>query len=69
MKKLIIALLITATLLALLASCTGNGSGNGSDTTDTKNPGKVTETGSDTNIIDRVESGMDDIESDILGTN
>ena len=65
MKKIIIALLMATLLTMALVSCSCEGMGNGGngtdtnkkDTTDTTNSaGSITETGTDTNIVDRVES-------------
>jgi len=71
MRKLAITLLVVFILMAVLAACTpnnngDNGTGTGSGTsattaTTTKNDGMVSDTGTDTNIIDKIES-------DIVGT-
>ena len=68
MKKLIVILLAVLILTVALAACTPGNKGDGNDSTSktttppsTANPGIVTDTGTDTNIIDRIES-------DVLGT-
>ena len=70
MKKLIVILLAVFILTATLASCTPNDNGDRDETTTkittatpstTKNEGMITDTGTGTNIIDRLES-------DIIGT-
>ena len=71
MKKLIVILLAVFILTATLAACTPNDNGDRDESTSntttatpstTKNEGMVSDTGTDTNIIDRIES-------DIVGTN
>lgn len=64
MKKIIAALCLTLILSISLVSCGGNkNDNNGTDTT--KNDGMITETGSDTNIVDRARSMVDGVENDI----
>ena len=68
MKKLIVILLAVLIITVALAACTPGNKGDGNESTNktteaptTMNPGIVTDTGTDTNIIDRIES-------DIVGT-
>ena len=68
MKKLIVILLAVLIITVALAACTPGNKGDGNESTNktteaptTMNPGIVTDTGTDTNIIDRIES-------DIIGT-
>jgi uncharacterized protein YdeI (BOF family) len=70
MKKLIVILLAMLILTVALAACTPNDNGDRNESTSksttavpstTKNEGMITDTGTGTNIIDRLES-------DIIGT-
>jgi hypothetical protein len=70
MKKLIVILLAVLILTVALAACTPNDNGDRNESTSksttavpstTKNEGMITDTGTGTNIIDRLES-------DIIGT-
>lgn len=61
MKKVIAVLCIVLILSILLISCGGN---NNNDT-NTTNEGMITETGTDTNIVDRARSMIDGVESGI----
>lgn len=67
MKKLIVALCLALILAVSLASCGKNS--NNSESTDTKNDGVITETVTDTSIIDNVESGIKGVRDDIMGAN
>lgn len=69
MKKLIITLCLALILAVSLASCGKNKNNNNSESTDTKNDGVITETGTDTSIIDNVESGIKGVRDDIMGAN
>ena len=72
MKKLIITLCLALILAVSLASCgknKNNNNNNNSESTDTKNDGVITETGTDTSIIDNVESGIKGVRDDIMGAN
>ena len=69
MKKLIITLCLALILAVSLASCGKNKNNNNSESTDTKNDGAITETGTDTSIIDNVESGITGVRDDIMGAN
>ena len=70
MKKLIITLCLALILAVSLASCGKNkNNNNNSESTDTKNDGVITETGTDTSIIDNVESGIKGVRDDIMGAN
>ena len=69
MKKLIITLCLSLILAISLVSCGRNNNDNNNDSTDTKNEGMITETGTDTNIIDEVESGMKGIRDNVMGAN
>lgn len=64
MKKTIAALCLTLILSLSLISCGGN---NDDKDTDTTNEGMITETGTDTNIVDRARSMVDGVESGIDG--
>ena len=75
MKKIIIALLVLSVFAITLASCSCEGMTGNSESTDTQkkettdtreSAGSITETGTDTNIVDRVESmvGMTDTTTD-----
>ena len=66
MKKTIAVLCLALALALPLASCGRNN--NNKDTDTTKNDGMITETGTDTNIVDRAESMIDGIESDVMQT-
>ena len=72
MKKIIIALTIALLLIISLISCGGNNNDNNNNDKDStgtqENEGMITETGTDTNIIDNVESMFDTVESDIMET-
>ena len=67
MKKVIITLCLALFLITSFVSCGRNNNTNGN--TDTKNEGVITETGSDTNIIDDVESGIKGVRDDIMDAN
>ncbi|MBR2388772.1 MAG: hypothetical protein IKB02_08405 [Clostridia bacterium] len=64
MKKTIAALCLTLILSLSLVACGGN---NDDKDTDTTNEGMITETGTDTNIVDRARSMVDGVESGIDG--
>ncbi len=57
MKKTIAALCLSLILTLSLVSCGGNN--NGDKDSDTTNEGMITETGTDTNIVDRARSMVD----------
>ncbi len=63
MKKTIAALCLTLILSLSLVSCGGD---NNKDT-DTTNEGMITDTGTDTNIVDRARSMVDGAQSGIGG--
>ena len=84
MKKIIIAMCLFLIISIALVSCGRNNNKDSKDTTDTKksegtmtdtatdtmkNDGMITDTGRDTNIVDNVESMIEGVESDIMGTN
>ena len=70
MKKIIITLCLTLILAISLVSCGRNNNDNNSNgSTDTQNDGMITETGTDTSIIDEVESGMKGIRDNVMGAN
>ena len=70
MKKIIITLCLALVLVISLVSCGRNNNDNNSNGgTDTQNDGMITETGTDTNIIDEVESGMKGIRDNVMGAN
>ena len=66
MKKLIVILLAVLILAVSLAACTPNNNGDNNESSGnatsapatTKNEGMITDTGTGTNIIDRIESDM-----------
>ena len=66
MKKIIITLCLSLILIISLVSCGGKGN-NDSQSSDTKNEGMITDTGTDTNIIEGVESGVRNFGDDIMG--
>ena len=63
MKKILLALCLALILSISLASCGGNNDKKDTDTT--KNDGMITETGTDTNIVDRARSTVDGIGRDM----
>ena len=65
MKKITVMLCLALLLIISLVSCGRNNNNN----TDTHNDGMITETGTDTNIIDDVESGIQDVRDNIMGAN
>lgn len=66
MKKIIITLCLSLILIISLVSCGGKGN-NDSQSSDTKNEGMITDTGTDTNIIEGVESGVRNFGDNIMG--
>ena len=68
MKKIIITLCLALVLVISLVSCGRNNNDNNSST-DTQNDGMITETGTDTSIIDEVESGVKGIRDNVMGAN
>ena len=67
MKKFTVMLCLALLLVISLVSCGRNN--NNTNNTDTKNDGMITETGTDTNIIDDVESGIKGVRDNIMGAN
>ena len=61
MKKMIAAFCLALILSLSLVSCGGNKKGD----TDTTNDGMITETGTDTNVVDRARSMVDGVENGI----
>lgn len=66
MKKTIAVLCLALALALPLSSC-GKNDNDGKDTDTTKNDGMITETGTDTNIVDRGKSIVNGVENDIMG--
>ena len=69
MKKFTAMLCLALLLVISLVSCGRNNNNNNNSNTDTKNDGMITETGTDTNIIDDVESGIKGVRDNIMGAN
>ncbi len=67
MKKIIIALCLSLILIISLVSCGEKDNNGGSQSSDTQNEGMITDTGTDTNIIEGVESGVRNFGDDIMG--
>ena len=66
MKKIIITLALSLILTLSFTAC-GRNNDNNAGGSDTKNEGKITETGTDTNIIEGVESGIKNFGDDMMG--
>ena len=66
MKKAIAALCLALALSLSIVSC-GRSNDDNSGTDTTKNDGMITETGTDTNIVDRARSMVNGVESDMMG--
>lgn len=67
MKKIIITLCLSLILIISLVSCGENDNNGSSQGSDTQNEGMITDTGTDTNIIEGVESGVRNFGDDIMG--
>ncbi len=67
MKKIIITLCLSLMLAVSLVSCGNNNNNNESQSGQKKNDGMITETGTDTNIIEGVESGIKNFGDDMMG--
>ena len=64
MKKIIAVLAVVLALSLCLSSCIKND--NKTDTDTTNNEGMITDTGTNTDIVDRARSMIDDFRQDVM---